>query len=254
MPSKIKFALIIIIIIIAVLLRMIKTNGYEMTGYINKFLNKMTDDPSTFDPRDFDWTLQFRNNYKEILKEYQDYMVTHTIPAHNKINSHVASCDLDSKWKTLYLRAFKRDTDMMEYFPLTEKLINKCPCSLAFFSLLEPNAKLTEHIGVYKGVIRYHLGLIVPDDSDNCFIVVDGHKLHWTPGSDIMFDDLYPHYVENNTNQSRLVLFLDIERDFHNVFVNAFNKLILYSIKSNDALNDTINNANKLSITECASK
>ncbi len=84
----------------------------------------------------------------------------------------------------------------------------------------------------------------MPDQWQNCFIVVDGKKLHWRTGQDIMFDDMFLHHVENNTDQPRVILFLDIKRDFKNVLLNLANTLFLKFVKSNDALNDTIDNAN----------
>ncbi len=247
--NNIKKVIMVIILLILIFHFMIKHHGYTMTNYINKFLSKMTNDPSVLNPNDFVWSKNFRDNYQEILKEYLNYTSKYLVPSHNQINSHVASCDPTGKWKTLYLRAFNRDTDLMQQFPLTRKLINACKeCTLAYFSVLEPGAVLKPHYGIYKGVIRYHLGLIIPDDWENCFIIVDNHKLHWRTGQDIMFDDLFLHHVENNTNQPRVILFLDIQRDFKNPIINMINKLLLYSIKSNDALDDTINNANKLNL------
>jgi beta-hydroxylase len=128
------------------------------------------------------------------------------------------------------------------------ELINKIPCTLAFFSVLEPGAKLSPHVGIYKGVIRYHLGLKVPKEFHKCFINVDGKNLYWEEGKDIMFDDMFTHYVENDTNEERIVLFLDIKRDFNNIFLNSLNTILLYYIKSNDLLNDTVTNINKYSI------
>lgn len=134
-------------------------------------------------------------------------------------------------------------------FPNTMKLVNKCPCTLAFFSVFEPGTKLEPHIGLYKGVMRYHLPIIVPDDFEKCFINVDGNVLHWREGEDLMFDDTFLHHAENNSNERRVVLFLDIKRDFNNIFINMLNSLILKCIKSNDAVKDTVDKANLISTT-----
>lgn len=162
----------------------------------------------------------------------------------------VATPDSNNGWKTLYLRTFNVNTDVSKYFPLTMNLIDCCPCTLAFFSVIAPGTKLAPHTGLYKGVIRYHLALIVPSDTSNCFIQILDKKLHWYEGSDIMFDDMFTHYVENNTTEPRVVLFLDIKRDFHNVFINMINSLILLFIKSNDAVADTVANINNYHIRQ----
>src|SRR5205085_4621122 len=138
-----------------------------------------------------------------------------------------ASCNIKGDLKTDFLRAYGVDTNLTKLFPKTMELINMAPCTLAFFSVLEPWTKLAPHVGVYKGVIRYHLSLIVPDQWNKCFINVNGKFLHWRQGQDMLFDDLFLHYVENNTDQRRVVLFLDIKRDFRNPLINLINSIFL---------------------------
>lgn len=220
-------------------------NIYRKVDLLNDFFSAFCHDPAVLNPQDFPWTKNFRENYRLILSEYLNYG-DKNIPKHASINDHVSSCDKTGSWRTLYLRAFGKDTNVAQKFPQTMKLINSCPCTLAFFSVLEPGAKLEPHYGVYKGVIRYHLGLIVPDDWENCSLHINEDTLHWREGADIMFDDLFLHHVENNTDQCRVVLFLDIKRDFRSVFLNLLNSLFLRFIKSNDALKDTIDNVNRL--------
>ena len=41
----------------------------------------------------------------------------------------------------------------------------------------------------------------------------------WNEGKDVIFDDMYSHYVMNNTKTTRVVLFLDILKDFNNKFI-----------------------------------
>lgn len=236
--------LVILLIIVYFLYQKLNKNIYSTANVINKFFSKYCKDPAILDTKKFSWTENFRKNWKNICKEYLKYAETFQIPLHNKLNKYVASCDINGKWKTLYLRAYGIDTKISKYFPLTMSLINSCPCTLAYFSILEPGAKLEPHIGIYKGVIRYHLGLIIPEEWQKCFLKVNGEILHWREGSDLMFDDMFMHHVENNTNQSRIILFLDIKRDFHNVFLNAANSLFLKFVKSNDVLIGTVDNIN----------
>lgn len=233
-----------LMILLILIYKIIQYNIYCSSEIVNKFLNYFCSDNAIIDPKTFIWTENFRLNWKNIKDEYINYTKSYNIPYHHEINSIVANCDIDNGWKTLYLRAFDVDTNLSKLFPITMKLINMCPCTLAFFSVLQPGAKLEPHIGIYKGVIRYHLGLIIPDDKEQCFLNINGTKLHWHEGDDLMFDDMFLHHVENNTNQIRVVLFLDIKRDFHNIFINMINTLFIKIVKTNDALKDTINNAN----------
>ena len=239
------YKIFIIIIILLILYYFIQFNIYRSSQWMNNFFEYFTNDPAVLNTKDFPWTSVFRENWKKIRDEYLQYIDHNKVPLHREINELVASCDTADGWKTLYLRAFCIDTEISKSFPETMNLINQSPCTLAFFSVLQPGAKLAPHIGLYKGVIRYHLGLIIPDQWDNCFINVDGTVLNWKEGNDLMFDDMFLHHVENNTDQPRVILFLDIKRDFHNVFINLINTVFLRFIKSNDALLDTVKNVNK---------
>lgn len=236
--------IILIIIIIAICCYYIHNNIYKASHIINSFFGHYCNDPAVFNCKYFPWTQYFRNNWLNIKNEYITYSNQYLIPYHKKINQRVASCDKNNSWKTLYLRVFNKNTLISKFFPQTMKLINSCDCTLAFFSILEPGSQLTPHVGIYKGVIRYHLGLIVPDDWQKCFINIDGNILYWHEGQDIMFDDMFIHFAQNNTNQQRVILFLDIKRDFHNIFLNTLNNIFLKFIKSNDILLDTVKNIN----------
>lgn len=239
--------IIIILIIILLYAFITKTNFIDSNSiikYINKLFTLYSPNQWIFDSNNYSWSLILRNNWKTILDEYNSYKFD--IPSHKKINSLVSGIDINNKWNVLYLKAYNCNTEKSKYFPKTMELINKIPeCTLAFFSVLEPNAYLEPHIGIYKGVLRYHLALKVPEDNKNCYIVVNKQKLHWNEGSDIMFDDMYEHYVINNTNETRIILFLDIKRKFNNIFVDFFNTCFMYFIQSNDILKTTIDNVNK---------
>lgn len=240
--------IIILIIIFVTLFLLLKFGGYLIPNVCNKIFEFGCNDPAILDTKDYHWTKNFRDNWNVILQEYNNYTNKFDIPYHHQLNSYVSDCDIKRMWKTLYLRAYNTDTTNVELFPRTMELINNSPCTLAFFSVLEPGAKLAPHKGIYKGVIRYHLGLVVPTDTNNCFIVVDGKKLTWKVGSDIMFDDMFEHYVENNTDERRVVLFLDIKRNFKNPILNFINNLLLYFVKSNDVLQDTLEKINENSL------
>ena len=79
-------------------------------------------------------------------------------------------------------------------------------------SILPARAKIPAHTGYYKGVVRYMLALKVPQQHEECFLVVDSRKIVWEEGKSVCFDDTFVHYVENNTNEPRIVVYMDIVR------------------------------------------
>jgi beta-hydroxylase len=93
----------------------------------------------------------------------------------------------------------------------------------AMFSVLPPGAELTLHSDPMACSLRYHLGLVTPNDNA-CFIDVDGQALSWRDGQDFVFDETYPHSARNDTDTLRLILMCDVERPM-NPFGRAFNRL-----------------------------
>jgi beta-hydroxylase len=75
--------------------------------------------------------------------------------------------------------------------------------------------------------------------------MINNNKYTWSEGKDILFDDTYIHRVENNTNETRVVLFLDIRRQFDNIIIDYFNKLLLYFTRFNTTVDTIVKNTNK---------
>lgn len=241
-------SIVLIVIIVAVIFfcKYIRDNISTGGHKINKFLAKYSNDPAVLDSKDFPWSKKFRDNWQDILTEYNNYEAKYLIPSYAEINSDSSGGTVG--WKALFLRVFNNDADIIKEFPKTRALLKHCPCTTAYFSMLEPGTHIKEHKGVYEGVRRYHLSLIAPTNWKDCFIVVDGKKLHWgPPGNDIMFNDMYTHSVQNNTNERRMVLFLDIKHDYKNPIINLINTVMLKFIKCNDILITTLDKANKIS-------
>ena len=130
------------------------------------------------------------------------------------------------EWKKFYLKWHSNcNKRAMKFCPNTCKLIDALQdVKIAMFSLLLPGAKIHPHRGLYRGYIRFHLGLDTPNNP-NCFIIIDNVKYYWKNGKGILFDDMYEHYVQNNTKYPRLILFCDIIRPM-NSFGEALNSYI----------------------------
>ncbi len=97
--------------------------------------------------------------------------------------------------------------------PNTNRLLKSIPgMKTAMFSILAPDTHIREHFGLYKGVLRYHLGLIVPQPASLCRIRVGPDTRSWAEGRSLIFDDRYPHEVWNDARSHRTVLFVDFVR------------------------------------------
>lgn len=93
--------------------------------------------------------------------------------------------------------------------PETTRVLEQIPGLVtAGFSHLKPNTHITPHTGAPEGVLRCHLGLVVPENSA---IRVGTETRAWQEGKCMVFDDTVEHEAWNKGDKSRVVLLLDFE-------------------------------------------
>ena len=126
----------------------------------------------------------------------------------------------------------------------TINILNQCEdIEAAMFSILEPGKYIPEHKGPFTGCLRYHLGLQIPNDNSNCYIIVNDIKYYWNEGESLIFDDTYKHSVYNNTNEPRIILFIDIRRPLD----TKITKLLTNILINNKSMINFINEINQKS-------
>jgi aspartyl/asparaginyl beta-hydroxylase (cupin superfamily) len=171
-----------------------------------------------FDPSYFAWVPRIESSWTAIRDELLPLLgERQRIPAFlevSQISADYVKMSEESKWKSYWLYAYGRKIpENCKRCPETTRLLETIPgMKTAFFSILAPGAHLPEHRGPYAGVLRYHLGLIVPRRKEACRIRVGSEVAHWEEGRSVVFDDTYPHEVWNDTDEERVVLFVDITR------------------------------------------
>lgn len=234
--------IVVSIVVFLVIFIFIFNFSYKELNIINSFFPRYID---VYDPKKFGWTEAFRASVPRIKREYTNFTIYAQVPVHQQINKDVSENIMASgRWNTIFLRVFSKDTKLTKYFPKTMELVNKCRCTLAFFSILAPKTTLTPHVGVYQGVIRYHLCIKAPENYKDCYIIVNNKKLIWEEGKDIMFDDMFMHEVHNNTDEERVVLFLDIQKEFNDIFLDCLNSFCIKFVSTNDILTSTLSKIN----------
>ena len=117
-------------------------------------------------------------------------------------------------WRTFNLILFSRDVPgNADRCPRLVRLLRRVPgMQSALISILAPGAFIPPHSDPAKGVIRYHLAFKVPRDRANCFIEVGGQRYHWEEGKGVLLDAACDHWVQNRTDEHRVILFVDILR------------------------------------------
>jgi len=131
-------------------------------------------------------------------------------------------------WKRFYLKWYDKALPSAEALcPKTVELVKAVPhVHAAIFAILPPGGRLVRHRDPFAGSMRYHLGLSTPNSPD-CFIVVDGENYFWRDGEGVVFDETYIHFAENKTDQTRLILFCDVERPLNSGIMTAINRFTI---------------------------
>lgn len=198
-------------------------------------------DTPFLDSDKFSWTALLEDNWESINQELGEILkYKEELPTFQDISPDQASISSDNLWKTYFLYGYGIKFDAnCDRLPETTRIIEQIPgMKTAFFSILMPGKHIPEHRGPYKGVLRCHLGLIIPQPGELCAIRVGDEVRHWQPGKCLVFDDSYPHEAWNKTDEIRVVLFLDIIRPMRfplSVLNQALLKLIQFSPFVQDA-------------------
>jgi aspartyl/asparaginyl beta-hydroxylase (cupin superfamily) len=211
--------------------------GESVLAPIERFIGKRSlVGDATFFPNDrFPWIEEIEANWRTIRAELEKVLEDReALPNFQDISKDQIEITDDDNWKTFFLFGYgfkaKLGTEMC---PKTAELMEKIPgMTTAMFSILSPRKHILDHRGPYKGVLRYHFGLIVPQEMQDCRIRVGEDIRHWEEGKSMIFDDTYNHEVWNDTDETRVVLFVDVLRPlpFPESLINrAIVKVIGYS-------------------------
>ncbi len=149
----------------------------------------------------------------------------------SKVGDHAFFDNRDFAWVPRIeadwgIKAFKN----CKRCPETTKVLKQIPgMKTAMFSIFAPHKRLPEHRGAYKGVLRLHLGLLIPEPAEQCGIRVGTETRHWAEGKAMIFDDCFPHEAWNETDGRRVVLFVDVVRPMR-FPANLVNDLMIRAI------------------------
>ncbi|MFJ2991798.1 aspartyl/asparaginyl beta-hydroxylase domain-containing protein [Pandoraea sp. NPDC087047] len=191
--------------------------------------SSLVGDKPIFDNAQFPWVKAIELQAPAIAKELEAVLANPArLPAFHEISPDVATITQDHQWQTfVFLGYGMRAERNLARCPATAAALEDIPgLRTAFFSILSPGKRIPLHRGPYNGVLRLHLALKVPRDREQCWIEVDGQRYVWQANRAVIFDDAYEHQVHNDTDETRVVLFVDFERPCK-APVSWLNKLLL---------------------------
>ncbi|MBJ3775258.1 aspartyl/asparaginyl beta-hydroxylase domain-containing protein [Acuticoccus mangrovi] len=191
--------------------------GKAATRQLEAWMGKgsLVGDKPVFDNKDFPWARMLEENWETIRGELEGVLpTTGDLPTMQYISKTQRKIIKTDGWKTYFFRAYgQRAEENCRRCPETARLLERIPdLELAFFSILAPGSHISAHRGVYKGLLRAHLGLIVPAPSEDVRMSVGDEMIYWKEGTCVVFDDTFRHEVWNDTDGVRVVLLLDVHR------------------------------------------
>ncbi len=172
-------------------------------------------DPHIYDRAVFPWAAEIEADWQSVRAELDQVMqYRDQIPSFHEILKEVTTITTDDNWKTYFLEGIGMNCEQnARRCPETMKVLRKIPgMKTAFFSILSPHKHIPAHRGAYNGVLRLHLGLLVPEPREKCRIRIGNDYRSWTEGQSLIFDDTFNHEVWNDTDGYRVVLFVDFAR------------------------------------------
>ena len=149
--------------------------------------HSLVGDKTFFDPESFAWIARVEDRVPAIQSELDDVLRWQDeLPNFQDISTDQAQLTSDDRWKTFFFCGYGFDVTRNK---------ERCP---------ETAAALR--------VLRYHLALKVPGPPDACRIRVGDDLRSWVEGKSLVFDDVNEHEAWNDTDGTRVVLFVDFVR------------------------------------------
>jgi aspartyl/asparaginyl beta-hydroxylase (cupin superfamily) len=186
--------------------------------------------PPIYDNRVFPWSKAIERDWRAIRTELDRVLTRQDeLPGFHELSTDVATISQDRGWKSFLLCGYGfRSQANIDQCPETWRICQGIPgLTTVMFSILEPGKHLPPHRGPYNGVLRLHVGLIVPEPREALGIRVENETYRWKEGEAVIFDDAYEHEAWNKTPHTRVVLFVDFIKPLR-FPANLLNWLLLH--------------------------
>jgi Aspartyl/Asparaginyl beta-hydroxylase len=144
--------------------------GERILVPVERFIGRrsLVGDATFFPLERFPWVKHVEDNWTVIREELERVLDDHAGLANfQDISKDQIEITDDDRWKTFFIYGYGVEAKLgIEMCPRTAALMREIPgMKTAMISILSPRKHILDHRGPYKGVLRYHLGLIVPEDA-----------------------------------------------------------------------------------------
>ncbi len=167
--------------------------------------------PKFFTPEWFPELKPLTDNWQAIRDEILQYEKQHGAIKGLDSNPYVAPQIEGVDWSNIFLLNFSiKFHKNRKKFPVTTSIIDQIPdCSFVVISVLSPHTTILPHYGDTNGIVRAHLGLVIPGTLPECGVRVGDEEQGWKEGDLTLFTEAYLHGAWNKTDNKRYVLVVD---------------------------------------------
>lgn len=138
-------------------------------------------------------------------------------------------------WRTINLYSyFLRNRENCARLPITDSIVRQIPdMSMAQVAVLNPQTRVKAHFGDTNGVLRMHMGIVVPAGLPNVGIRMQREDHPWEEGKVFAISISHRHFAWNDTDHHRIVLVVDRVRPEYSEqrFAVAANALAVIAMK-----------------------
>jgi aspartate beta-hydroxylase len=120
-------------------------------------------------------------------------------------------------WRLFIIKAYGVSfADKLARCPTVAGILKDAPEAISCsFSFVAPGKHIPRHRGPFRGILRFHLMLSMPNDESGtpaCELIIDDQPQRLADGQSLLWDDTYPHEVKNRSDKVRIALLLDVWR------------------------------------------
>jgi len=169
------------------------------------------------DRRALPWLDDLEASHPDIRAEYESVGARLRLGSMNRLTG--TTMPVQGRWTALVLRHNAGWVAAnVDRFPVTVAALRSVPgLRAALVSVLGPGAEITPHRGANNGVVRVHLGLVVPGCPGACALQTGPAWLPWVEGRAFAFDDTWEHRAVNRAAEPRVSLMLEVDRPLDGV-------------------------------------
>ena len=193
----------------------------QAAGIVRAIYDRRIDTPAILDAkRYFPNARRFTDAWMDIRREA--LAIAEKLPQVPRFHDIMpAQADISANdgrdWRLFIMKAYGVSfPDTLQRCPSVAALLEQAPeaisCSLSFIA---PGKHVPRHRGPFRGILRFHLMLSMPNDENGvpaCDLMIDDIPYRLADGQSLLWDDTFPHELKNRSDKVRIALLLDVWR------------------------------------------